>query len=346
MLTSGGQAAVGTVQHEGVRYDSNSLSAEDMRSVLEIPADNAPPADTPSESPAEEPAADAAVEPTQEATSQPPTDKGTQKQKKNPQERIDRLTFEREEAKRETQREREESDRKIEALRAEWRREFESLKKPAPQPEAKSQPTGDTEPQLEDFADQADPYAAWMRASARFDARQELKAAEQQRAEAFQKSQTERQQHERQQQEMGRLKTWSERMQGAFARTPDLQAQVEAMPVLPRPMMDVIVDSEIPDQILAHFIAHPEEQARIQGLAPLHQFRAVSRLEYQLEAAANGTGSAVQAKPKTSAHPPVSPVSGSHAAPPSSGEPGPDASYEEHKAYWNQRDAEQRKARR
>lgn len=357
-LSSGGAATVGTIQHEGVRYDSNTLNDAEMREVLEIPAPEAPATETPAsdQEPDPEPAAEAApAEPPATKDATPATDKAP-KAKKNPQERIDRVVYEREEARREAAREkqaREEAERRYRSDFDQLRAELEALKRGSNPNQERSNPkqaqpdNADPEPKLEDFADQLDPYAAWMRASAKYDARQEFKAQQKQAQERYTQQQQEQRRQEREFHEHQRIQTWTQRMEAAFTKAPELRAQIEQMPILPRPMMDVIVDSEIPDQILSHLLRHPEEQSRIATLHPLQQFRELSRIEYDLEKAASLiTGSAAPEKPKTSAHPPVSPVSGSHAAPKSSGEPGPDATYEEHKAYWNAREAEERKARR
>lgn len=349
MLSPAGTATTGSVQHEGVRYDSNSLTPDRMREVLEIPAADAPaepaepapaadPDPTPTPAPAETPAAPAATETPEQLAA---------KGKKKPQERIDKLVYEREEAKREAARVREESQRQIQALREEMRRELETVRRPAEPPRADAKPADpDPEPTLDQFADQQDPYASWMRATAKWDARREFREQAKLHAEAAQVQRRQYEQHQKQTQERQRIGSWAQRMETAFTANPEMRSQIEDMPVLPRPMMDVIIDSEIPSQILQHLINHPEEQAQIMNLPPLHQYRAVSRIEYQLEQAAQLTGSAAALKPKTTAHPPVSPVSGSHAAPVSSGEPGPNASYEEHRAYWNTREAEERKRRR
>ena len=347
MLSAGNTATSGTIEHEGVRYDSNSLSSDDMKSVLGIeePAEPSDPETPPDPAdPPVEPAdpADAAPVEAKPKTDAPP------KAKKNPQERFDKLTFEREEARREAARERqqrEEAERRFDAFQRQVREQFESLKSKE-QPQSKAQPSADGEPTLEQFADQADPYAAWMRAMARHDARQEFKAQQDAQRQAYEQSQQQRQQQEREHHERQRLTTWTQRMETAFAKDPALRQTIEDMPVLPRPMMDVIIESDIPDRILGHLLAHPEDQARISALHPLHQFRELSRIEYQLEQAASALTGSAAPKAKTTAHPPVSPVSGSHAAPSASGEPGPDASYEEHRAYWNQVEAAQRKARR
>ena len=339
-------ATTGSIQHEGVRYDSNSLTPEAMKSVLgiEAPAESpAEPAETPA--PVETPAEPAAETATPAAETPAPQAK-TEKPKKNPQERIDHITREREEARREAAAERarrDEAERRFEAFQRQTQAEIDALKRGTkPEP---AKPAEDAEPTLEQFADQADPYAAWMRAMARHDARQEFKTQQEQQREAYQARQAEQREHDRRQTELGRIRTWTGRMEAAFEKNPEMRGLVENMPVLPRPMMDVVLESEIPDQILSHLLHYPEEMDRITGLPPLRQFRELSRIEYQLEQAA-ATGSAVPAKAKTTAHPPVSPVSGSHAAPASSGEPGPNASYEEHRAYWNALEAEERKSRR
>lgn len=344
MLTPSNSATTGTIQHDGIRMDSNSLTDTQMREVLEIPQPEATPEPEPVETPDPETTQEAADTKPVEA---PKADtKPVSKQQEKKRERYEAMEARANNAERALQQVRDEAERRHQALLREMDQRLERFTKPdQPKQEPAKAADSDPEPKLEDFADQADPYAAWMRAAGRWEARQEFKTQRKQEQEFYQRQQAERQQYEKHAAEQQRLQAWTGRMEQAFATNPDLRVTIENMPVLPRPMMDVIIDSEIPDQILGHLLQHPEEQQRIAQLHPLRQFREVSRIEYQLEQAATLTGSAVPAKPKTSANPPISPVSGSHAAP-RSGEPGPDATYEEHRAYWNQVEAEQRKSRR
>jgi hypothetical protein len=331
--------ATGTVTHEGVTVSSNSQTADEIRTTLDIPVSEPAPETT------EAPAADAVVEPPA-SESPTPQPQNTKPAKKDPQKRIDQVVYEREEAKREAARIKSESERQIGSLREEFQRELAELKRMArPQEPPKAEPQGDPEPDptnTEKYPDgQFD--RKYLKDQARWEARQEF--AEQQRAhsERQQAEQAQRQQFERETHERTRIQKLGARMQSAFQANPDLQAKLETV-AMSRPMWDVVIESAIPDQLLAYMADHSEDAERLSSLPPLHAFRELSRIEYQLEQAAAITGSAP--RPKTAAHPPVSPVSGSHSAPSSSGEPGPDASYEEHKAYWNQRELEERTGRR
>lgn len=350
MLTPGNTATTGSLQHEGIRMDSNSMTEAQMREVLEIPA----PEPT-SEVSAETPAPDTTETPEPEQAATPeqakpaetkPTDKPATRQQEKKKERYEAMEARANHAERALQQALQDADRRHQALLREMDQRFERFAKPTEQTKAEPTTTADSdpEPKLEDFANEADPYAAWMRATARWEGKQQFNALRKQEQEFYQQRQAEHREFERKQAEMQRLQGWTGRMEQAFTTNPDLRVTIENMPVLPRPMMDVIIDSEIPDQILSHLVQHPEEQARIAQLHPLRQFREMSRIEYQLEQAAHLMGtSATPAKP--TAHPPISPTSGSHAAP-KSGEPGPDASYEEHAAYYNTLERQQRTSRR
>jgi len=355
MLKDAGSATTGSFQSDGVRYDSNSMSGEDMKALFEsadAPADapvTTPEPETPeggeSEASADATPADPAPKPGLET--KPVEGDKTPKGKKNPQERIDRITFEREEAKRDAAKERqarEEAERRYTSEFQSLRAELEALKAPKQQdqPKPKAFAADPNEPKLADFQDQEDPYAAWM--FAKWEYKQEQK--ELQAREAFQRQQVEQEQHAKREQEVTRIREFGQRMETHFASNPELREQLFGPhgPKLHRAGWEVIMGSQIPEQLCAYLAQNPEAEQRISAAPPLQQYRELTRIEFELEKAAT-TGSAAPVKPKTSAHPPVSPVSGSHAAP-RSGEPGPDASYEEHAAYWNRVEAEQRRAGR
>ena len=328
--------ATGSVTHEGVTSTSNTQTADEMRATLGIEAPTAP--DTPAEpeAPAEPPTASvveppAAPDNTDEQPAKPVKGKDAQK-------RIDQLTYEREEAKREWARVKNEYDRQLRQFREETQRELESLKRMAQPKEPEPKGDDDPEPALEQFANTDDPYASYLKAHARWGARQEFKSQQQAYAERQQQETRARQQYEREQHERQRLGTFTERMEGVFSRQPELRAELENV-AMTRPMWDAVLDSEIPDQMVGYLAQHPEKAQELASLPPLHAFKAMSRIEYELEAAAKATGSAPA--PKTTAHPPVSPVSGSHSAP-ASGPPGPNATFEEHAAYYDRLENEQR----
>jgi hypothetical protein len=323
--------ATGTITHDGVTSSSNSQTSDEMRESLGI----TPPADTDAtETFTEAPATDVAAEPVVETT---PPAQAAKPVKKDPQKRIDQVVYEREEAKREAARIKAESQREIGSLREEMQRELAELKRMArpAQEQARPEPQGDPEPDpanTEKYPDgQFD--RKYLKDQARWEARQEF--AEQQRAysERQQAEHRERQQFERQSNEQARIQKLSTRMQSAFHASPDLQAKLETV-AMTRPMWDVVLESDAPDQLLAYMADHSEEAERIASLPPLHAFRALSRIEYQLESAAALTGSA-PVKPKTAAHAPISPVSGSQSAP-KSGPPDPKTcTQEEFDAYYN-----------
>ncbi len=322
---------------------SNTLTDEQMRSTLQIE----PPAETVADDPASvSDASDTSTEPAAEAktteTAPPKTDK-----KRARYEELDR---ERHDLRRENERLRADREREVGSLREEFQREMAELRRmaqPKPQEQVKpqaAQPDAGTDPEPDPGNNEKYPDGQfdrkYLKDQARWEARQEFQSIQQQQRERYETAQRERQQFERQQAEVTRIKTLETRMKQAFTSDPSLESRLSNVSMT-RPMWDVAMESEKPHQILAYMAEHPEEAERIASLPPLHAFRALSRIEYELDAAANLTGSASGEKPKTSAHPPVSPVSGSHAVP-RSGEPGPDASYDEHKAYWNKVEAESR----
>ena len=334
--------AVGSVTFEGVTTTSNSQTNDEIRSSLGIEAPAEP--ESPASDVVEAPASDAVAEPPAEtAPASKPEAKPVEKARKDPQKRIDQLTYEREEAKREAARVQQAAQREIQELRDELRRELADLRKPA-QPEQRAEPQGDPEPDFTDAAKYPDAQfdRKYLKDQARWEARQEFQDQQRAYAERQQVETRERQQFERQQAERNRIGTFTQKMQGVFAEHPELQAQLENV-ALSRPMWDAVLESAYPDQLLTHLVNTPETLDRILALPPLHAHRAMNRLEFELEKAASLTGTAPA--PKTTAHPPVTPVSGSHGAP-SSGPPGPDASYEEHKAYYNQQEQAERMARR
>jgi len=133
-----------------------------------------------------------------------------------------------------------------------------------------------------------------------------------------------------------------------MAANPDLEAQMAASNIeITRPMADAIIESDTPHTLIAHLLANPAEVDRIVALSPLQQFRALARLDAQLETpASSGASGSPVSKPKTAAQPPISPVSGSHPAP-TGGAPDPaTCSQEEWDAYYNAQEKEARKSGR
>ena len=169
-------STTGSVTVDGVQFSSNTLTDDQMRESLGVKPDGES-ADAPVIDPAtpESPAVEA----------KPPVAEEKPRKKldptKDPEVRISKATFEREEARREAARERGERER-IEREYQEFRAKHEK-----PAPVAESKPAGDPtfEQLLEKHKDAADPYAAAIREQVRLDIAAERKQAE----EAQQKSQ-------------------------------------------------------------------------------------------------------------------------------------------------------------
>lgn len=343
-----GSSTVGSVTHEGVTYSSNTNTDAQIRASLGIA--ETPTSDAPAEP--EIPAESATPADATSATGDQPIAKTDQQvseerpaKRKDPQARIDKITFEREEARREAARVRQESQAEIARVRAEFQAQIDALK-PKEAPAVSAKPAADGEPKLEDYADRPDPYAAWMRDLAKFDLKNEMTAREQAAEKQRQEHETHQRQFAREQSERERLQTFGQKIAKAVEANPELQQAFEAAGDLPisRPMADALIESDAPERVMAYLAQHTEDCVRIANLPPLHAFREITRLDARLESAAS-PGSA-PAKPKTQAHAPISPVGGAHAAP-SDGPPDPKTcTQEQFDAYWNQQEQTARRAAR
>jgi hypothetical protein len=104
---------------------------------------------------------------------------------------------------------------------------------------------------------------------------------------------------------------------------------------------DELISSEHAPALMLHFTEHRDDLQRIASLrTPRDIAREMAKLEARLDAATTATSP----KPQVSkANPPVRPVTGApHTV---DAEPGPDASYEDFKRYWNAREAREAKQR-
>lgn len=149
----------------------------------------------------------------------------------------------------------------------------------------------DPEPKYDDFLDQPDPYAAHLRALARWDLKQEAKAeqqqtAQKQAAETFQQKYT----------------TYAERMSAHAAATPDFAAKTEAVLAAIHPQSlfaHLLLESEVPHR-LAEYLADPAVFNRLANLNPVAATRELARIEakYEAEAGTSATAAA-PVPPKT-----------------------------------------------
>jgi hypothetical protein len=207
--------------------------------------------------------------------------------------------------------------------------------KPAEEPK---RPAADEKPKAEDFED----YADFVEARSRWAAREEFRTA--QRAAAVQA-----QAQNYVQKLDGVVSKYNERLAKATEGDPDFMGKLspevsELRPTFtleqgqrPGPLnliADEILSSEHAPALMLHLSEHPDVFQRIAALrTPPEVLREMAKLEARLDAAPTATVSRAEV---SKAHAPVRPVAG---APHTADQvPGDDASYEDHKRYWNARD--------
>jgi hypothetical protein len=271
--------------HDGITVGSNTESAADLQTMLtatDTPVD--PKAD---EKPAETPTEDATAEPVKADDAERNTD-GTFKAKKPNaiQDRIDKAVAKQRDAERRA----EEAERRA--------REYEARLTPKPEP-AKAEPAkADPEP----TPDQFDTYEKYVKAQAKWEARQEITATLAEQRKAYEAAQ------ERQAAE-ARGKAWQERLAATRKAIPDFDARINANTVVSAPMKDLITDSPVGPEILLYLSDHPDDAQRLSTLHPIQVIREMGKLEARLEAAHSGPA---KETPKASAaKPPIKPVGSS-----------------------------------
>lgn len=301
---------ISEVTHEGITVLGRNISDAQLREESGAPA---------KESKAVEP------EPLPAASTATPTEPKENAQQKH--DRIQRLTYEREEER-----------RRADTLAAENAR----LKAP-PAPVARAKPRidqfEDTDPQdpkptQADFEDSASPYDDWVIATSQWNARQAYKAEQRKSFESARQERVAKQRYE---------------VDAAFvtaldahkAKHPAFEAKVSASDMqLSKPIVDGIKAAKAPE-LLEYLVDHPEEHARIEEMAPIDRYSEMKLLAVRLQAAP--AGSAVVARPTTKAEPPINPVGSSHVVVKDEGPPGDDASDEDW-FKWN--DSQKQKARK
>ncbi len=240
--------------------------------------------------------------------------------RKNPQDRIAHVVWEREQARREAAALREQ----LAALQAQVR----DPQAPAPQPEAaerhQAAPSDASDPPP--LEDQFDTYAGFVAAQARWAARQqyrELMEHAQQQAEA---QHADALRHTR-------ASTFAERMQAASQAEPELLTSLSPEVLNLRPAMslqpgerpdggtavaDALLESEQPQQLMRYLSDHPDDLRRLRALHPMLAMREVGRLEARLDAAPSGS---VSQPSLSQAKPPIQPVGRGASVPPGARDP-------------------------
>ncbi len=175
--------------------------------------------------------------------------------------------------------------------------------RPAPPPPAyvPPPPPNDPEPRLDQFAGAPDPYTAWARETARWDARQEhrrIQSAE--RAHALYTTRTT--------QLSDKLAQYETTHPGfSAALHPDVANVKFSTPrEIGTPLGDLIVDSPHTAALLEYFSTHHPDFQRLSTLHPLLAARELGKIESRFDAASSGP--AVKPPPISKAKPPNKPV--------------------------------------
>lgn len=176
---------------------------------------------------------------------------------------------------------------------------------PAPEPQRPEQPAQpvaeDAEPALDDFMDQADPYVAWQRATAKWEVRQEFKARDIAAQQQAQRSQFQRQIDQT-------VGTYQERETAFKATVPDFDARTLAFRSIldpTDPIGKTILASEVAPQLILKLSELPDEVRRIGAIAQ-HDMTAALRELWKHETSLSGTpASAATPQPKTVSSAPV-----------------------------------------
>lgn len=129
---------------------------------------------------------------------------------------------------------------------------------PAPKPEPPKEFT-DAEPKYEDFANEADPYAAHMRALTAYDRKKELAEAAKVAHESTQKAEIEARNKQRDEWFQTRLKAHGERIEKLFTANPQAEAIIEKANVSLNPvMLAAVLGSDNSDQLALTLAQNPD----------------------------------------------------------------------------------------
>lgn len=340
-----------SVEHNGWRSESNTLSAEQLRKAVDAPSEDDETSEAaaklgkkggaaaaearkakPKEEPKEEPeVAEKAEEPVKEA--KPDEKDEADKRRRGAKERVEQATQETAELRRQLRA----RDQELAKLRA---------PKPAERVEARAEDSDDPEPQMADGDDEV----AFLEAKARWWARQEFQTLSQ-------KKEAERREVEFTEHVEKMSKTVETAITAEGGQT-FLDEMTEDVLLL-EPSVYVMARGEKPDalnaladevlragekapRLMRYLSEHPDVFQRVSSptLRPSDFTREMGRIEARLEAATSGPTAPV--KLSSQAPKPARPVAGSPAIADSA--PGREAPYEEHAAYYNAQERRKRTA--
>jgi len=180
-----------------------------------------------------------------------------------------------------------------------------------PQQEAPQEapPAQDEAPTIEQFVDQADPYAAFLAANSRWEARQEYQKQHQAQQAADRTAHAHVQIQQAQQ-------DWDGKLDEVRKRHPDFdQAYTKMYETLPtdgkqRPLVETLLTSPIGHELVHHLGTHPEVIQELYNQPTLKaHLRAIGKIEAQVEAGLPRSGSPVPTNVGTPP-PPMNPVGG------------------------------------
>jgi hypothetical protein len=212
--------------------------------------------------------------------------------KKNPQTRIDRVVWEREQARQEA---------------TTLRQQLASLQHAPAAPPADA--SADQEPSPEAYGD----YTAYVADQARWAARQEVRSLQAQDHRQHVEAQTARAMQDR-------ASAFADRLDAAAERSPELLADIAPEVLSLRPAMslhrgeqptgataiaDALLESDAPQLLMRHLTDYPDDLRRIAALHPMLAMREIGRLESRFDAASSGSAST---RPLSQARPPIQPV--------------------------------------
>lgn len=223
------------------------------------------------------------------------------------QERIDELTREKHESRREAEY---------------WR--SKALAETAAKPAEKAEPA-DKRPIVDDFED----YDSYVEALSDYKANQAVAKALEAREQASKQK--------------AAASTWEQKVEEAGKKNPDIARILRSdefdRTVISQPMADAITDSDIGPEIAAHLAKDQAESRRIASLSPVAAMREILKLEAKL---ATEPASAQETKALSKAGAPIAPITGGKGA----GEKDPSTMTDKEFADWRARQIAQRRGRR
>jgi hypothetical protein len=258
--------------------------------------------------------ASANLDPAKEKKSRPPRT-GRAKTAKA---RIDKIVWEREEARKEV----EQLRHQLQSIQVPDAKERPAIPAAAStQAPAEASPTPDTpatdaEPTEAEYSE----YGEFVSAKARWAARQEV-------SKAFETVQKNQESSLQQQHYADRASSFAEKMARGSEHDPEFLAKVPSEILNLRPAMsleageeptgataiaDVLLESETPQTLMAYLSSHEDDFRRISALHPMLAMREIGRIEVGLDAVPNGSASTPVS---SQAQPPIRPVGSSSAKP-------------------------------